>query len=205
MMGFQNPLPRRRRRLLSLLTLLSLLACLAVAMLWVRSDAVSHDLRYVTPDAGGSWACGVSSIRGCVVFGRVRQESRAGPFRETTGWRFDAISSQSQLAPWGTTGRGAMVQFGYQRFGFGVVARDGIPDGWVVESVAAVMVPAWFLLCCFAVLPLLSLRRLARDVWTAWRSRAGHCLSCGYDLRATPDRCPECGAVSPAAGPTIGG
>jgi hypothetical protein len=56
----------------------------------------------------------------------------------------------------------------------------------------------------FGLLPAIRLgRRVTRSVAARRRRRRnpGVCPCCGYDLRATPDRCPECGAVPPTAPP----
>ena len=55
-------------------------------------------------------------------------------------------------------------------------------------SDAEVILPHWSLAIVFGILP---------AIWTVRRMRArpaaGKCHRCGYDLRASRDRCPECG------------
>ncbi len=53
------------------------------------------------------------------------------------------------------------------------------------------VIPYWAITALLAI-PLVA--RTARIL----RHRAlppNHCRACGYDMRATPDRCPECGAA----------
>jgi hypothetical protein len=59
--------------------------------------------------------------------------------------------------------------------------------------------PYWAPLVAGAALPLIVLRRASRQRRRRRAARRGLCPKCGYDLRATPDRCPECGATPEAA------
>jgi hypothetical protein len=53
-------------------------------------------------------------------------------------------------------------------------------------------IPLWLVEGLLAVMPAVAVGLVVRQTT---RNFKGQCLRCGYDLRATPDRCPECGAV----------
>jgi hypothetical protein len=62
-------------------------------------------------------------------------------------------------------------------------------------STQALFVPHWFpALLLFTPVAVWTIRRRQQ----IQRVRRQLCVACGYDLRATPSRCPECGAI-PAA------
>lgn len=77
--------------------------------------------------------------------------------------------------------------FGFQRIQFLPGKR------WGAGSVSgmAITIPYWFLFGATGVPVGMAVRRW----WVRSGRREGSaCRSCGYDLRATPGRCPECGA-----------
>jgi hypothetical protein len=64
-----------------------------------------------------------------------------------------------------------------------------------IASSYQALLPCWFVALALAVPPCLWIvRRLVRRRRER-RTGLGLCPACGYDLRATPGRCPECGTV----------
>ena len=59
-------------------------------------------------------------------------------------------------------------------------------------AIRSLGVPYWFLCACAAMTLFVAWRRRRRA-----RRRPGTCARCGYDLRESRERCPECGTAIP--------
>jgi hypothetical protein len=87
------------------------------------------------------------------------------------------------------------------------VTYQGKWENWVVTKVLwqYSAVPVFVPIIMLSALPPLLWARKQLAHFVQWakgnrRSRLGLCPSCNYDLRATPDRCPECGTIPAKAG-----
>lgn len=194
-------MPARRsvfRYVLSAATALSALLCTGVvvfsASMWVRGMSVGDRLIWMrsAETAEGVVARDVTiwSARGGV--GVYVSDLSYGTRRENFGpvWKDDAMVVYPYVPiPQLKEGR-SMGGAGFTWF-----SRRYEPDSWgLLEERAFVFPWAAPLLLCLLPLVLIGRSFLARRR-KSLRIRRGLCVGCGYDLRHSRERCPECGLV----------
>jgi hypothetical protein len=190
-----------RRRVFNILTALSLLLFVATVVIWVRSYWRADQLGYgrVRTDTYPVYnGILVASTHGGLRIQPIRYSGKPLPpdayAHLPIGWQWTTFTAEPYpLSPEATGDERSL----WNRIGFEakMVGFD-VPEGLQLISyrVTVVTLPYYSVALLTGILPFVRAclwgRRYHRS---KKRSRLGLCLTCGYDLRATPDKCPECG------------
>src|SRR4051794_195696 len=168
------------RRLLNLLTAVSLLLCVAVCGMWVQSYSVSEFL---------GWSDPARFVGALSMHGLLRFEYGTYP-NDDQGWSHVAYPTPAGPAAglWQEVRARDRGGGRLRALGIACASVDYDSDGRRLRR--ALYLPHWLLAGAALAAPAWRLRRAIR---ARRRPGAGACATCGYDLRATPDRCPECG------------
>jgi hypothetical protein len=173
---------RLGRHLFTICSAVSLLLCLTIVSAWVHSGFRRAVCGHVgVPDAAGAgrgWEVGTA--RGRVFISVLRYTPGEEPL--TPGYYGLIYRAGSPRWMWVPE----ITSTGFGAVGFHWEHRTMPKVGREAHSLA---VPYWFLLLVSLALPIHWWRRRRRPL-------PGHCRVCGYDLRASPQRCPECGAAA---------
>jgi zinc-ribbon domain len=161
-----------RRRLFRILSALSLLLCLAALPIWIRSYWV-----------GTAWTCEGNAPHVSIFsnWGRFALQTNYGVFLGEDGWREYRAYQLDPIAPYTRL----------NSLGFSIETTPKSPSR---SSYCRIMIPFWFICLVTAIPPYLWLRSYRRNHLAKLK---GFCSKCGYDLRASKERCPECGTPIP--------
>src|SRR5687768_4940110 len=203
------------RILLNVLTVLSLLLCVATAVLWVRSywwmDVAAINSRRLHRALSGGGGIFLERFDFVRRKGSWRNPS-ATPTQTTTAdyatWR---AAWDPSVRRWEWETRPYELRAELVKRAWGPDLNLALPqvepidqkrremfsnvDGTVVADALVghrVWIPYWLLFAATAALPS---ARIAARLRRSRRSHLNLCPTCGYDRRATPDRCPECGTI----------
>jgi hypothetical protein len=160
----------------------SALLFLATCVLWVRSYRQAEVLDELRRDRYSSWCLyDIWWMRGSVAI----TKTYLGPNNMPPADFGSRLNFQTLEGEPGTVQ--SFFGFNDSIFGYSPPSQPYAAYG--------VWFPFWLAVAAFAIIPSLRIAAIANRIRHKNRKRAGLCPSCGYDLRATPGRCPECGAI----------
>jgi hypothetical protein len=176
-----------------LVLLLTLLAILNVA-LWMRSGWVAERIEYLTFEerglnlvrheylfASGNGLCNVVHVSDEVPAYGPDHTGRA-----VAGWYYERGTGVWTPPP---------TVLG--RLGFTALTFRHGTQAWTQMTV-----PYWCTTILLVLPSVVLIVRARREAIHRQRLALGLCVSCGYDLRASAQRCPECGAAIVSAAPS---
>jgi len=173
-----------------------LVLLVAVGGLWVRSYWVIDELSF---HRTGSWRrCELATLPGKLRLIRLDDWHDPSPVTFMSAPRSDVAEREWNLKPtplsWFPAAPVAQPAAVSVRFAGVTYDRDEFVIRFSKPTTAHILTaPIWPICVLLAVAPAVRVVRVVRS----WRRFArGHCRACGYDMRATPQRCPECGAMS---------
>jgi hypothetical protein len=188
---------RLRQIIFNSVTVLSLLLCLGTVGLWVRSYSVLDDVKYETSPCTPPqhlWAAFASDGRihlfwndfnspGLLVYRRNGLNGEMELLPAQFGWTSEhtPIANHTQWSLWPSRNEwGELIVLGFR---FECIRASK-------ATLRNVTVPFYSIAIATGLLPSARwMRRRRRE----GRRLKGRCSTCGYDLCATPTRCPECG------------
>jgi hypothetical protein len=191
-----------KRRVFNLMAAMSLAICVLAVALWIRSYRTGHFGEFIgaferrtTEKVVVTRTIGIHSSHGMLGVGLELDEHAPGAphFMVFPDGRRLVWSSDHCWERWPFTQRIGQHDLWWERLGFG--ARNWKRTYPVMTSQGVAM-PHALLVSLAAIVPVAWLLRQGQR---RRRCSSGLCLRCGYDLRESPDRCPECGTPRPAS------
>jgi hypothetical protein len=194
---------RLKRRIANLATIASLLICLGAIGLWILTTfGWGHYTALQGPHT--SYIAGISGGYLTLQIAGVRPD----PERPATaGWQW--FGGSHFFNPTGSLDDKSM----FSRVGL-ISTLERIPysDGmlekdtneWMNAVCRSFVIPLVLIALLAALLPFRWARERVHEHFRQLRIRQGRCGDCGYDLRGSAERCPECGAISDTASAAVG-